>query len=324
MATAQPSTGPETLPAPPIPAPPQRWPVVTALACGIAIAVFIGLTTRGDDQSWQGLGAWGYLPADRIWAGAYWSLVSSAFVHLALWHLGFNVYWLWVLGGPVERRLGALPYLVFILVAAAVSSAVQLGVSGSTGHGASGIVYALFGLIWASRKSVPALAEGLGRNAPIFWTWLAGCIVATQLGMANVGNGAHVGGLLLGLSAAHWWVIEGPHRRIALAATGVLVALAVAPLFWCPWSSAWVGYRAYKAHGKGNYDKAIAGYRRAIALGGPRVWALQNLALVYHSTGARSEYEATLEDLRREDAAAAASVETLVKQSEAKPGKHQP
>jgi membrane associated rhomboid family serine protease len=320
MATEQRTAVREISQTPGVGLPRQRWPLITALACGIAIAVFVGLTIAGDDQSWEGLASWGYLPADRVWAGGYWALVSSAFVHLALWHLGFNVYWLWVLGGPVERRLGALPYLGFILAAAAVSSAVQLGVSGSTGHGASGVVYALFGLIWVSRNHEPALAHGLGRNAPLFWTWLVGCVLVTQLGIASVGNGAHVGGLLFGLLAAQWCVVKGPRHRIALAATGVLVTLAAVPLFWCPWSSAWVAHRAFQAHSAGEYDKAISAYRRVIALGGSRTWALQNLALVYHSKGARNEYETTLEDLREEDTAAAASVETLVKRSEGGPG----
>jgi hypothetical protein len=54
------------------------------------------------------------------------------------------------------------------------------------------------------------------------------------------------------------------------------------------------------------------------------VWALQNLALVYHSKAARNEYEATLEDLRDEDADAAANVESLVKRSEGGPGNDEP
>jgi len=297
----------------------RQWPPpITSLLCALCVAVFIGLTVRGDGQSWDRLGAWGYAPAERVWDGAYWTLVSSAFVHLAVWHLAFNVYWLWVLGGPVERVLGPARYLGVVLGAAAVSSSVQLAASGSTGHGASGIVYALFGLMWTSRKTVPAFTDGPAtKNAPLFWIWLVGCIVATQAGVADIGNGAHVGGLVFGLLSAHWLAVKGPHRKMALGATGLFLVLSLVPLFWCPWSSAWVGYKAYEAHARGDYDTAIAGYRRAIALGGQRLWALQNLALVYGAMGATNEYETTLAELRSVDAGAAAEVETQVSQSKA-------
>ena len=293
-------------------APRPRLPVVTFLICAICIAVFAGLTVRGDDQSWDRLGGWGYVPAERVWSGAWWSLVSSAFVHLALWHLAFNVYWLWVFGAPIERKLGALRSLAFVLAAAAVSACVQLSVSGSTGHGASGVVYALFGLLWASRKKVPDLAEGLGRNAPLFWLWLVGCILATRLGVAAIGNGAHVGGLLFGLLAAHALVLRSEHRRAALAGMAVLASLCVMSLFWAPWSWAWVGYKAYKAHAAGDYPAAISGYRRSIELGGQRGWALQNLALVYQAMGSTAEYAATLSELRRTDPEAAAQLEAQI------------
>jgi membrane associated rhomboid family serine protease len=288
-------------------------PAITLLLCGICVAVFIGLMARGDDRSWDTLAVWGYVPADRIWGGAYWSLISSAFVHLALWHLAFNIYWLWVLGGAVERVIGPLSYLAFVLVAALVSSSLQLAVSGSTGHGASGIVYAMFGLIWAARKSVPALAESLGRNTGLFWTWLIGCIVVTHLGIAAVGNGAHVGGLVFGLLTAHWLVLKTPYRRVALGATALLVSLCLVTLFWSPWSWSWVGYKAYRAHAAGDYKAAIAGYRRSMTLGAPREWALENLVLVYQAMGAMSEYAATLDELRMVNAEAAARLESRVK-----------
>jgi len=298
--------------------PRRRLPVITLLLCGVCVAVLIGIMARGDDQSWDRLAAWGYLPGERVWAGACWSLVTSAFVHLALWHVTFNVYWLWVFGGAVERTLGPLPYLAFVVVAAAVSSSVQLAVSDTTGHGASGIVYSLFGLMWASRASVPAFAEGLGRNAPLFWMWLIGCILATRLGIASIGNGAHVGGLLFGVLTAHGLVLKSAHRKAALGALASLMTLCVVTLFWAPWSGAWVGYKAYRAHVGGDYRAAISGYRRSIALGGQRVWALQNLALAYQAMGATDGYEATVEELRAVPDAAA-----QLEQSQGAPAKQQ-
>jgi GlpG protein len=237
-------------------------------------------------------------------------LVSSVFVHLAPWHVAFNVYWLWVLGTGVERVLGALPFAGLVLVSAFVSSSVQLGVSGDTGLGASGVVYALFGLMWASRKRVPAFAQLLGeRTAPLFWIWLIGCILATHAGIVHIGNGAHVAGLVLGLLAAYWLIPGTTRRTLAIVGTGVFVVLSLLPLLWSPWSSTWVGHQAYKAHLARDLDAAIAGYRRSIALGGDRRWALENLVLAYLARGRRKEGAAALAELRSVDPAAAVKLE---------------
>jgi hypothetical protein len=111
---------------------------------------------------------------------------------------------------------------------------------------------------------------------------------------------------------------------VALGATGLLVSLCVVSLLWSPWSWAWVGYKAYKAHAAGDYRAAVSGYRRSIALGGQREWALQNMALAYQAMGATNEYAATLAELRMVDAEAAARLEAEVRQSKGGPTNAQP
>jgi GlpG protein len=229
--------------------------------------------------------------------------------------VAFNVYWLWVLGNVVERELGAGRYVGFVLAAALVSSSLQLAASDTTGHGASGVVYALFGLMWASRRRVPAFAEALGdRTVPLFVIWLLGCIVATAAGVADIANAAHVGGLIFGWLAARWSFPGAPRRSLAIAGTGFLSLIALVPLFWSPWSSTWVGHQAYKAHLAGDYDRAAAGYRRCMSLGGDRAWALANLALVRHTQGAQADYEKALAELRAEDPAAADELEAELRE----------
>jgi GlpG protein len=265
---------------------------------------------RGGEPSWERMATFGYLPADRVWEGAYWALISSAFVHIELWHVAFNVYWLWTFGSAVELVLGSLPFAGLVLVSALVSSSVQLGASGDTGIGASGVVYALFGLMWAGSKRVPKFAQVLGeKTAPLFWAWLVGCILATRAGIVQVANGAHVGGLLLGLLAAQWLLPRAPRRALAMTGTGVYVLLSLVPLVWSPWSPAWVGRKAYEAHVAGELDVAIAGYRRSIALGGDRPWALANLASAYLAKGQEDECAAVVSELRAMDPAAATTLE---------------
>ena len=107
-----------------------RQPWISRLAIVVCIVIFLGLTKQGDYESLETLSHFGYLPANSIWNGGYWALVTSAFVHFALWHVAFNVYWLWVLGRRLEQAIGSLPYLGFFVVSAFVSSSFQLAVSG--------------------------------------------------------------------------------------------------------------------------------------------------------------------------------------------------
>src|SRR5262249_30272435 len=136
--TSNPTNGAEPAPSSeanshPIPEP--SVPPITLVLCGACVVLFVGIASAGGPTTWDSLARWGYLPPQRIWDGAHWGLVSSTFVHLEPSHLALNVYWLWVLGGPVERTLGPLRYLGLVLASAIVGSSLQLAASGDTGHG---------------------------------------------------------------------------------------------------------------------------------------------------------------------------------------------
>src|SRR5262245_10754592 len=97
---------PEIPPAPEQPALKQRYPVMTMVACAICIVVFLGLFNERNAYSWEALEKWGCYPAGKIRAGAVWAFITSVFVHVELWHVAFNLYWLYVLGSLMERVIG--------------------------------------------------------------------------------------------------------------------------------------------------------------------------------------------------------------------------
>lgn len=241
----------------------------------------------------------------NVWNGRWWTLVTSAFVHHEIWHVAFNVYWLWVLGRVLEEAIGPARWTLFCLSAAFVSSAAQLALSDSTGIGFSGVAYGLFGFMWIARRRWPSFARVVNRDTVLlFLAWFVFCIAATWTGMWAVGNAAHGAGLtygwLLGAAAAF------PRRRAAaLAASGALLAAAVALLFYAPWSPAWLSVRGYRAHVRKEYAEAERCYLRALDLGARPVWVLENLARVYMATREKEKHEATLERLRAIDPEAA-------------------
>ncbi len=54
--------------------------------------------------------------------GAYWQLVTSAFTHVEIWHIGFNMLALWVLGPQLELAIGRARFLALYLLSALAGS----------------------------------------------------------------------------------------------------------------------------------------------------------------------------------------------------------
>lgn len=288
---------------------PRRSAVLTLIVCATAIIVSLGAMAESTPASWVQMEKWGYLPAERIWDGALWALISSTFVHLALWHLGFNVYWLWRFGAAVERQHGSIKFLGFVITVGFLSSGFQLALSGDTGIGASGVVYGLFGLLWRSKEKVPSFAEILGsETAPLFFVWLIACLVATYAGFVNIGNTAHFAGLLFGILVAEWQ-IRGTHRRWAAGSLVFLSAFSLVAARTNPWSVRWLEHFAMKMHRNHEYEGAALAYERSLKFGADSAWAFHNLALTYLSLGDSTRYVDALTRLRAVAPAVADSLE---------------
>jgi membrane associated rhomboid family serine protease len=216
-----------------------RVPWITYAVIAVCGAIYAYLNLATESSSYKQV-AGILMPSEiRIWSGAYWGLLTSAFVHLAFWHILFNMWWTKDFGGLLEPTLGRVKYLLFIASAAVVSSGAQLAVSDQTGIGFSGVVYAMFGYTLAARHVEPRYQQIVNRQT-IQWLlgWLVLCIVLSVANVWQVANGAHVAGFLFGYCvgnafAARVWVVAS---RIGLA---LLLGLAVLSAVYMPWSQAW-------------------------------------------------------------------------------------
>lgn len=261
----------------------KAW--VTLAAMGASVVIFVGLAIENNYQSWDTLSRWGYLPAEGVWRGGYWALVTSSCVHFAIWHLAFNMYWLAVLGARMERAIGSLPYLGFFLAAAIISSACQMGIGADTGFGASGVVYAIFGFMWIARHRFPGFQTPLDQQTiNLFVLWAVGCIFTTMTKLFVVGNVAHFSGLLFGVLVAACFVTRY-HPRLAAAGLAGVTVVAIVPLYWAPWSIRWLTIKAYDSHVALRYDDAISYYSRIIARDPSNAWAYINRSLAYDGLG---------------------------------------
>ena len=223
--------------------------------------------------------------------GAVWQALTSAFAHVQIWHIAMNMYVLWLFGAVLERGIGSFKYLALIVVAAFVSSTGQFALGDSTGIGASGMLFAIFGFMWVARPYSVEFQHIVhdGNVRPILG-WLFLCIPLTWFGVIPVANGAHFAGLLLGMGVAALFVRR---YRPKLVATGLvfLLTLPTVTLFWCPWSLLWLADEAHAHHLAREYDDALRRYTQVIEMDPQNGWAYANRSMVYAQLGQREEAE---------------------------------
>lgn len=164
--------------------------------------------------------------------GEWWRLVTSAFIHADLIHLGFNMLLLWWLGTALESFAGPARFL-FIYVASILwgsAGALYLDPNVLT-IGASGGVFGLMAaVLWVEQRERIHLMGGS------VWALLL-LNLAITFAIPGISIGGHLGGILGGVLAA-LALSElgrrsiGSRRRSAIvlgAGAGVIVgAVAVA------------------------------------------------------------------------------------------------
>ena len=230
-------------------------PVVTCLlAAGCALTYAFQITT-GYDQGMD-FAYPGYVDDIDLWSGCYWGLLNSFFLHGSFVHLIFNVCWLIPFGIALEKHLGWFHFLLFWILTTAFSSLVQAYACGSTGIGASGFVYGLFGCLWVAGLHHPALAVVLTPWTKfLFIASMVGCYMATSSGLTDIANAAHLGGLVWGALYGYVFLVQSyPIWRKCLVAATLLAFL---PLFYAPWSEYWNLAQGIKALHQLRYASAL-------------------------------------------------------------------
>ncbi len=136
-------------------------------------------------------------------AGQYWRLITPIFLHFSLMHIVFNMLWLWDLGRRVELLQGSVRMLGIVLVIGMGSNLAQfLYADAGIFGGMSGVIYGLLGYGWIWSAMCPQLSLQIPRPVLIFMlAWMVLCIMGftSLMGLGDVANAAHVGGLVMGM-----------------------------------------------------------------------------------------------------------------------------
>jgi rhomboid protease GluP len=116
-------------------------------------------------------------------------------------HLLMNMYALWIVGPLAEALYGRALYLAMYLLAALGGSVLSYLVIPNPAVGASGAIFGLFGLVFASTYFHKPLLRAQARAI----TSQIGVLIVINLvigfgigGFVAIDNAAHVGGLLVG------------------------------------------------------------------------------------------------------------------------------
>ncbi len=125
----------------------------------------------------------------------YWRIVSGAFLHGGLVHIGLNMFALYQVGTLVERLLGGTRMLViYLLSMIGAGIAVVVFSPESLTVGASGAIFGLFGALVGIGWRLGKPGRGLvGQVLPIVVLNLV-----FTFSVPNISAAAHVGGLLTG------------------------------------------------------------------------------------------------------------------------------
>ena len=131
--------------------------------------------------------------------GEWWRIFTSAFFHLGLIHLGFNMYVLYLYGPIVERMYGHVEYAVIYLLCAAGGSVLTILIDPAQfAAGASGAIFGLIGLLFVVSRRHQAV---LGREARTLMagigSYLVFLIVFTFV-FPGISWTGHLGGLAVG------------------------------------------------------------------------------------------------------------------------------
>lgn len=206
--------------------------MVTVLVA-INVVAFLAQNATGGSLS-----RWGRLLGENPFAGhpgvadgEWWRIVTSAFLHGSLFHIGFNMYALWILGNSLEQGVGKLRFgLIYLAGLLGGSFAVlafdfhvpTLGASGAV-LGSAG---ALAAVLWSRGTSIT--------QTPLGFVLLVN--LALPLLVGGISFWGHFGGIAAGFAAG--WLLSwlpvrfGQSESVALgAAIGLCLALSAGIVF---------------------------------------------------------------------------------------------
>jgi membrane associated rhomboid family serine protease len=160
--------------------------------------------------------------------GEYYRLVTSMFLHeppsyggAFFLHILFNMWALYVVGPPLEARLGRVRFLAMYLIAGLAGSAAAYALTPANEFvlGASGAIFGLFGALLVigrhERLNIQPIALTIGLN------------LVLSFSISNISWQGHIGGLVGGTALAVAWAYAPRSRRTVIQVASSVLLLVI-------------------------------------------------------------------------------------------------
>jgi membrane associated rhomboid family serine protease len=244
---------------PPFPKVVKRLVILNA---GIFLLTLLLAATIPLAGSW--IATWLGLVPVLVAKGAVWQLVTYAFLHDGILHVGLNMLMLWMFGSTLEIDWGRRRFLelyffsavgaALVTIAISFSGALRLSPNIST-VGASGAIYGLlvaFGMVYGDRELMLFPLPITIKAKYFIGAWI---FIALALALeGSGGNVAHLGGVFFG----YLYVKLLLRRRVPVRTSGSSFSLR-------DWYYRWKRRRAarqfevyMRKHGGGTYVDPLA------------------------------------------------------------------
>jgi membrane associated rhomboid family serine protease len=198
--------------------------LVTKILIGINVAVYLVSIAQGAgglQPAQSFIARWALIGSD-VADGDWYRLLTSAFLHASLIHLGFNMLMLWWFGRPLEAAVGRARFLGIYIVSAIAGAAGALILSGETVTtvGASGAVFGILGAGLVLERRHKILVFGGGALFVVVLN------IAFTFAVSNISIGGHLGGLIGGILSMLALSVAGRHPIYGRFDIGSFLALA--------------------------------------------------------------------------------------------------
>lgn len=181
------------------------------------VAVFVLQVFDGFAGGGMLTGSFGLRPADVTQRFFLWQLVTYIFLHAGFMHILFNMFFLWMFGGELERTWGSREFCRFFFVCgigAGISTVIVDWNSPVSTIGASGAVYGIllaYGVLFPRRI---ILIWGIFPIQARYLVMILGgisFISSLDQSSSGIAHIAHLGGMVFG-----YLYLRGPRIRFDL------------------------------------------------------------------------------------------------------------
>jgi membrane associated rhomboid family serine protease len=207
-------------------------PVVTFALVAINVVIF--LLKLGSENLYSQIFDWAVANPFALLQHQWWRLLTTAFLHANLMHVGFNMYALYALGQNAERIWGHARYFLIYVIGALGCTCLALIIQPIPCIGASGAVCGIF-----AAEAVWAYYHREFLNPRIFSSWQRNFMINLVLlvfisffpGVSWAGHlGGAIAGLIVALCFSYSQAQIGVKRWLGLAGVILVPVVSVAML----------------------------------------------------------------------------------------------